>query len=102
MDAMNEALKRKMNGGISIEIKPMASDEVESPEEDLMESPEDEMDEQGQSSAPDIQGAKGPDQMEILKGLADSGSQGRAPSSLGERAAVGARAKMAELMKKKA
>lgn len=108
MDAMNEALKRKMGnmgGGISIEIHPLEG--AETPQMEAAES-SDEQDKENQlgmenksDMAPSVAGSQeAPDKMEILKGISDSGAGGRSPSSLGERAAVGAKAKMMEMMKK--
>lgn len=102
MDAMKDALKRKMTGGISIEIHPL---DMEAQEDQGHEDEAQDLDlinqklkEEGKTDmAPPIEGA--PDQSEILQALADKGSLGRSPSSLGERAAVGAKAKLASLKK---
>lgn len=104
MDAMKDALKRKMTGGISIEIQPLEAEgqedmghEDEAQDLDLINQ---RLKQEGKTDmAPPIDG-ESPDQSEILQALADKGSLGRSPSSLGERAAMGAKAKLATMKKK--
>lgn len=135
MDAMKEAIKRKMDGGskpsVEIEIGAGGDEGHEDQAADVQmlakvlgKSPEEiqaMLDEKGGKSMEDSDGTKdvgmapsigaergdavhgeeSPDKMEIMKALADRGSMGRSPGSLGEKAAAGAKSKMAEMMKKK-
>lgn len=131
MDAMKEALKRKMDGApapkVEIEIG-QEGGEHEDQDADihmlakvLGKSPEEiqaMLDEKGGSDkekeevgmSPAISAERGDavhdenapaDKMEIMKAIADRGSMGRSASSLGEKAAMGAKSKIAEMMKSK-
>ena len=108
MDAMKEALKRKMDGlsgGISIEIHPLnAEEEMSEGHEEkpgLEIEPADEKPVDEANKSPDMAPQLDPgaqDKLAMLKGIADK--QGNS-GSLGQKAAMGAKAKIAEMLKKK-